>query len=277
MTPAMSSAGRRPHLERRAFLYSSKTGMVDLNSLLPADSGWVLTTANAINNKGQIVGQGFSAKGTDALLLNLSEVVPTSLAWDGSNGGVDYSYEIGGGDLPEPTTIELDWASGTTVNTIIGDPIVSTTTATAPGTYDLHATLAQLGAPPPDAFDLLVVTDPDDIISPADPNKVEFLPLTRIAVSSPTFHTSDGGVDFGYSIGGAGLPQAAVLGVYWATGATFDTVIGDPAYTTTTETSEGTYDVHVTPKQLGKIPLGAKDLLVIADAPDPRTPMVRFS
>ncbi|MGI4791349.1 MAG: DUF3466 family protein, partial [Janthinobacterium lividum] len=30
----------------------------DLNSLIPADSGWHLTSANAVNNRGQIVGQG---------------------------------------------------------------------------------------------------------------------------------------------------------------------------------------------------------------------------
>ena len=32
--------------------------MVDLNTLLPADSGWVLLSANAINDAGQIVGEG---------------------------------------------------------------------------------------------------------------------------------------------------------------------------------------------------------------------------
>lgn len=36
----------------------TSTGVKDLNSLIPADSGWVLINANAINNVGQITGYG---------------------------------------------------------------------------------------------------------------------------------------------------------------------------------------------------------------------------
>ena len=41
-----------------AFIWSEEDGMQDLNRLIPGDSGWQLTTANAINDKGQITGQG---------------------------------------------------------------------------------------------------------------------------------------------------------------------------------------------------------------------------
>ena len=41
----------------RAFLYNG-TNTIDLNSLLPANSGWTLTEAWDINNKGQILGAG---------------------------------------------------------------------------------------------------------------------------------------------------------------------------------------------------------------------------
>src|SRR5262249_48122237 len=40
-----------------AFLWSDNT-MIDLNTLLPEDSGWTLTKAAGINANGQIVGQG---------------------------------------------------------------------------------------------------------------------------------------------------------------------------------------------------------------------------
>jgi probable HAF family extracellular repeat protein len=40
-----------------AFIYT-RGRMVDLNSLIPANSGWVLNQANSINNAGQIVGFG---------------------------------------------------------------------------------------------------------------------------------------------------------------------------------------------------------------------------
>lgn len=52
-----------------AFLYSNGR-MTDLNSLLPAGSGWTLTSARAINNAGDIVGYGVNPAGqTHAFLL----------------------------------------------------------------------------------------------------------------------------------------------------------------------------------------------------------------
>jgi len=42
-----------------AFVYSGGV-MKDLNKLTPARSGWVLLTANGINNAGQIVGEGLA-------------------------------------------------------------------------------------------------------------------------------------------------------------------------------------------------------------------------
>jgi probable HAF family extracellular repeat protein len=41
-----------------AFLRTQAAGMRDLNSLIPANSGWVLINANAINRLGQITGYG---------------------------------------------------------------------------------------------------------------------------------------------------------------------------------------------------------------------------
>jgi probable HAF family extracellular repeat protein len=46
-----------------AFIWTKKTGMVDLNTLIPANSGWQLTLPTSINAVGQIVGQG-NIKGT---------------------------------------------------------------------------------------------------------------------------------------------------------------------------------------------------------------------
>ncbi len=41
----------------RAFLYENGT-MINMNALIPADSGWTLTEANGINEQGSIVGKG---------------------------------------------------------------------------------------------------------------------------------------------------------------------------------------------------------------------------
>jgi probable HAF family extracellular repeat protein len=41
-----------------AFVWSPSTGMLDLNNLIQANSGWALEAGNAINDQGQIVGYG---------------------------------------------------------------------------------------------------------------------------------------------------------------------------------------------------------------------------
>jgi probable HAF family extracellular repeat protein len=49
---------------------SSQSGLTDLNSLIPAGSGWVLNAAEAVNNVGQIVGAGTINGQLHAFLLN---------------------------------------------------------------------------------------------------------------------------------------------------------------------------------------------------------------
>jgi probable HAF family extracellular repeat protein len=44
--------------QNHAFLYTSKTGIVDLNSFLPAGTGWTLSSAVAISDTGFITGNG---------------------------------------------------------------------------------------------------------------------------------------------------------------------------------------------------------------------------
>jgi hypothetical protein len=51
--------GYGPVAERyHAFVWSQAQGFKDLDSLLPADSGWKLRSATAINDRGEIVGSG---------------------------------------------------------------------------------------------------------------------------------------------------------------------------------------------------------------------------
>jgi probable HAF family extracellular repeat protein len=59
-----------------AFIWESGLGIVDLNTLLPADSGWTLTHALAINDVGQIVGQGVFSDGQSG--ISASAVFPNA-------------------------------------------------------------------------------------------------------------------------------------------------------------------------------------------------------
>jgi probable HAF family extracellular repeat protein len=62
-----------------AFLYSNGT-MLDLNSMIPASSGWQLTEACAINDHGWIVGAGFNPSGQDHAFLLTPVPEPSTLA-----------------------------------------------------------------------------------------------------------------------------------------------------------------------------------------------------
>lgn len=52
-----------------AMVWSQKSGMQDLNNLIPPNSGWVLVLANWINNSGQITGYGTINGENHAFLL----------------------------------------------------------------------------------------------------------------------------------------------------------------------------------------------------------------
>ncbi|MBL8094882.1 MAG: hypothetical protein JNL73_12010 [Anaerolineales bacterium] len=64
-----------------AFLWANGQ-MQDLNSLIPANTGWVLQEARAINNKGRIVGFGALNGQTRAFLLK-----PSAYNWTNPSGG----------------------------------------------------------------------------------------------------------------------------------------------------------------------------------------------
>jgi len=57
-----------------AYVNTATDGSVDLNTRIPADSGWFLTQATAVNKSGQIGGQGYVAGVPHAFLL--TPVVP---------------------------------------------------------------------------------------------------------------------------------------------------------------------------------------------------------
>lgn len=99
----------------------------------------------------------------------IADIAPASLTWNTAQGGVDFSYQITGADLPQATTAAFYWATGTTFDDRIGDPVFSTPLEQVAGTYGpVHVSAADLGTPPPEATHLLVVTDPDDLIAETD-------------------------------------------------------------------------------------------------------------
>lgn len=58
--------------EDRAFIWDSVNGMVDLNTLIDTNSGWLLQNARDINNNGEIVGYGVINGQTHAFKLSVA-------------------------------------------------------------------------------------------------------------------------------------------------------------------------------------------------------------
>lgn len=95
----------------RAFLYENGA-MADLNTLIPAGSGWLLREARAINDSGQIAGNGLIGGQTHAFLLT-----PVGMPADTA------------------TATPTDTATGTATDTLATSP-----TATAPASSTATAT-----------------------------------------------------------------------------------------------------------------------------------------
>ncbi len=69
--------------------------MHDLNDLIVSASGWVLNSANAINDLGQIVGNGTNPSGqTHAFLLNPVQTLKLSVVTN--TPGVPIVYQLSG-------------------------------------------------------------------------------------------------------------------------------------------------------------------------------------
>lgn len=94
--------------------------------------------------------------------------------------------------------------------------------------------------------------------------------LPEIAVTPPSFNDTDGGVDFGYTISGADLPQATTVALYWSPVSTFDPTkyTQTQTYRTPTQTAQSStpYLIHVGPLGLTvPPPLGTTYLLAVID------------
>ena len=113
--------------------------MTDLNSLLPLDSGWLLTTATAINRDGVVVGTGYENGYMHGYLLYTSSSGTTT-------------------PTPTPTPIPTYSPSPSPIPTPTSSQMTSTTPAPAPTpgpdapklatrvTTSLHPGPATLGA-----------------------------------------------------------------------------------------------------------------------------------
>jgi CSLREA domain-containing protein len=128
---------------------------IDLNTLLPANSGWTLSSALAINNAGDIVGQGTLNGVTADYLLKITPVTPpvVNSAGDASaqNGGAQGCNTgatvmgTGGTSVPECTLRAAIQAEN--AGTVTAKTISFALPASANGTIEPTSVLPALTAP----------------------------------------------------------------------------------------------------------------------------------
>ena len=135
-----------------AFLYNSTNGMKDLNDLIPADSGWTIEEATAINSNGQIAANGWpdGMRGScspyaetwdfhTALVLRPGTTATYEVQNLGTLGG-DYSYATGMNDSGQVVGRSMPMVNSTTP--------LSGATNVGRGT-NLTATFSEKMGPPP--------------------------------------------------------------------------------------------------------------------------------
>jgi probable HAF family extracellular repeat protein len=107
------------NMQVRAFLWENGT-MTDLNTLLPANSGWDLTTAHFINDNRQVVGEGLYQGQSAWFLLSLGENENQPPV---ANAGADQSFGCGlaeaqvtldgsGSSDPDGDSLTHEWFEG---------------------------------------------------------------------------------------------------------------------------------------------------------------------
>ena len=109
-----------------AFLWDKGT-MTDLNTLLPANSGWELSTALYINEVGRVVGVGSYAGLSQWFIFDLASGNLSPMAVAGSDQIVDCQVQVAldGSHSTDPDngSLAFEWSSGD--NTLGTNPIMS--------------------------------------------------------------------------------------------------------------------------------------------------------
>ena len=164
-----------------------------------------------------------------SLVSAQSDLAATSLAWNATRGGVDFSYAISGANLTQASTAALYWSADATFDasqdTLI--PASVTTTQTAIGAYPVPIDAATLGQPTQGAKYLLAVVDPGNTVAESDEpnhptdfgaNNVKSLQLPDIALQGASWLSVEngGGISISYFVRDADLPLGSQIQLYWS-------------------------------------------------------------
>ena len=171
---AINDSGDVVGMSSKPFLYKDGT-MFDLNTLIPADSGWRIEQADDINNNGQIVGYGYLNGSQRAFLLTPKNT--TSQPVDSASSEV-----APGGDLSTATgdgTASSSDPVNTTITSPVGGTVSITETSTAqqaPSGFTFFGEQVNVEAPEATVGNPLIlkfVLDASLLPEGQDPNTIE--------------------------------------------------------------------------------------------------------
>ena len=229
-----------------AFFYSNGV-MSDLNPLIPANSGWQLYRAEAINNKGQIVGYGYINGMQHAYLLTpvavyaqvkaafttdiSSGIIPFTVTFTDQTTG-DFNQEVW--DFGDGTSATNPGTSFTKTFTTAGNLTVTLTASGSGGTSTATAqitgyapTVAAFSASPLTGVVPLSVTFTDQTAQPETSRTWSFGDGSPTSTASPITHTytNPGTYTATLSVNGQGGPstKTATINVYTQVNAEFTT------------------------------------------------------
>jgi probable HAF family extracellular repeat protein len=170
--------------ENRAFAHTVTDGAFDLNSRIPADSGWVLTQAKAVNADGQIVGIGMLNNQPRAFLLTLAvppdttaptinsvSVTPASIV-PPNKAMVPVSVAVNAVDdrdlAPSCSVNSIDGHGAPAANYAVSGPLSATVRAVGGSTYTVFVTCTDAAGNAAVSFANVVV--PPDTTGPVFTN-----------------------------------------------------------------------------------------------------------
>jgi probable HAF family extracellular repeat protein len=126
----------------RAFLHTS-TGLLDLNSMIPSNSGWILERATAVNDSGWITGWGRVSNGDEHAFLLAPGLNITSASSASFTVGTPGSFTVTTSGVPTPVLTAAGALPGGVTFTDNGDGTATLAGTPSPGTagsYSLKLT-----------------------------------------------------------------------------------------------------------------------------------------
>jgi hypothetical protein len=192
----------------------------DIPITLPAGT---YTTSDSVWVTGALAGITQTATVTFSLTFSQSTaaIQADSLGWSVPSGGLTGEYSITNAPLPEGVPINVYWATGPDLSDTIGDPVSSTNSNTAIGTYSITVSPDALLTKPAGAITLLLVVDPNNSLGNGP--SVQWVDLQTPALAMATVNSpQSNSLSFSYNILNSSITQSFHVGFYESATPTYD-------------------------------------------------------